>query len=219
MNLKIFKSIIVVSVFVIAISCEKDDPGDIGGNHSPIGEVGNIIDWNVGQFGISNSSMRVTKLEDGVSTFQCSGTTTNSTYIDLLEMVPTERFPGTVTISGNTVTAEVNAKVTEEGAQVIFNDGTKLTLVNYGAKVGDKYSATVGGTTLENEVIEKSTDDDFLWMGGLYLKVIRVKYKSHSPGINYVIAIYNHKFGLVGLDVHFEDGTVKYAGSESVNSQ
>ena len=218
MNKKRFYLVWLAALLMLIVSCNKDELGDIGGDQSSIGEVGNIIDWNVGQFGISNSSMRVTKLEDGVSTFQCSGATTNSTYIDLLEMVPTERFPGTVSISGNTVTAEVNAKVTDEGAQVIFNDGTKLTLVNYGAKVGDKYSATVGGTTLENEVVEKSTDDDYLWMGGMYLKVIRVKYTSHSPGINYVIAIYNHKFGLVGLDVHFEDGTVKYAGCESINS-
>lgn len=211
--------IVIVALLVIIVSCQKDELGDVGGNQSPIGEVGNTFDLNVGQFGISNASMRVTKLEGGVSTFQCSGTTSNSAYIDLLEMVPTERFPGTVTISGNAVTAEVNAKVTDEGVQVVFNDGTKLTLVNYSAKVGDKYSAKVGGTTLENEVIEKSTDDDYLWMGGMYLTVIKVKYTSHSPGINYAIAIYNHKFGLVGGEIHFEDGTVKYAGFESINSQ
>lgn len=208
----------LAALLMLVVSCSKDEIGDIGGNQSSIGEVGNIIYWNAGQFGISNTSMSVTQLEGGVSTFQCSGTTSNSTYIDLLEMVPTERFPGTVTISGNTVTASVNAKVTEEGAQVIFNDGSKLTLVDYNAKVGDKYTATVGGTKLENEVVEKSTEDDYLWMGGMYLKVIKVKYKSHSPGINYVNAIYNHKFGLVGMDVYFEDGTVKYAGAESISS-
>lgn len=218
MNKKKINLIVLAAVLIVLFSCNKDELDDIAGNQSPIGEVGNTIDFNAGQFGVSNTSMRVTKLESGVSTFQCSGTTTNSTYIDLLKMVPTERFPGTVTISGNTVTAEVNAKVTDEGAQVIFNDGTALTLVNYGAKVGDKYTATVGGTTLENEVVEKSTDDDYLWMGGMYLKVIKVKYTSHSPGINYVIAIYNHKFALVGLEIHFEDGSVKYAGAESDNS-
>ena len=212
MNKKKISLLWLAALLMLIVSCSKDELDSIGGNQSSYGEVGNTIEWTVGQFGISNTSMQVTKLEGGVSTFQCSGTTTNSTYIDLLEMVPTERFPGTVSISGNTVTANVNAKVTDEGAQVIFNDGTKLTLVKYDAKVGDKYSATVGGTTLENEVIEKSTDDDYLWVGGMYLKVIKVKYASHSPGINYVIAVYNHKFGLVGLEIHFEDGTVKYAG-------
>lgn len=218
MNKRKINLLLFVAFLMLIVSCKKEEIGDIGGSQSPIGEVGNTFDWNAGQFGISNTSMSITKSEGGVSTIQCTGTTTNSTYIDLLEMVPTDRFPGTVSISGNSVTAEVNAKITEEGAQVIFNDGTKLTLVDYNAKVGDKYTATVGGTTLENEVVEKSTDDDYLWMGGMYLKVIKVKYKSHSPGINYVNAIYNHKFGLVGLEVYFENGTVKYAGCESVNS-
>lgn len=213
MKLSFLNLVLIFSLGLLALSCGKDDDfGEIGGSQSPYGEVGNTIEWTVGQFGISNTSMVVTKLEGGVSTFECSGTAPNSTYIDMLEMVPTERFPGTVSISGNTVTAEVNAKVTDEGIQVVFNDGSKLTLVNYGSSVGDKYTATVGGTTLENEVIEKSTEDDYLWVGGMYLKVLKVKYTSHSPGINYVVSIYNHKFGLVGLEIHFEDGTVKYAG-------
>jgi hypothetical protein len=204
----------LAAILLLIVSCDKDELDGIGGNQSPFGEVGNKIEWSVGQFGISNTSMQVTKLENGISTFECSGTTTNSTYIDLLEMVPTERFPGTVTISGNTVTAHVNAKVTDEGAQVIFNNGSKLTLVNYNASVGDKYSVKVGGTTLKNEVVSKSTEDDYFWVGGMMIKVIKVKYTSHSPGINSVVAIYNHKFGLVGLEIHFEDGTIKYAGSE-----
>lgn len=208
-------TLLVMAFFTLSlVSCDEDEIGDIEGNQSPFGEVGNTVDWNVGQFGISNASTQVISLENGVSTFECSGTTTNSTYIDLLEMVPIERFPGTVTISGNTVSAKVNAKVTDEGIQVIFNDGSKLTLVDYGANVGDKYTANVNGTTLENEVVEKSTEDDYLWVGGMYLKVIKVKYKSHSPGINFVVAIYNHKYALVGFETHFEDGTVSYAGCE-----
>lgn len=210
MKSKILSLIILFSVFATFISCEKDDDSVLGGSQSPIGEVGHTITWGPIQ-GITVHGMSVTKLEGEVSTFSCSGSTTNSTYIDLLKMVPTERFPGTVTISGNSVNATVNAKITDEGAQVIFNDGSKLTLVNYNGKVGDKYSANVGGVTLENEVIEKSTEDDFYW-GGMYIKVIKVRYNSHSPGILHVDAIYNHKHALVGLDIYFEDGTVKYIG-------
>lgn len=195
-------------------SCSDDEMGDIGGSQSPYGEVGNEIEWRVGQFGISESEMYVSKLENGVSTFTCSGVAANSTYVDILKMVPTDRFPGTLSISGNTVQATVNAKVTDEGAQVIFNDGSKLTLVDYGGNVGDKYTATVGGTKLENEVIEKSTEDDYYW-GGMFIKVTTVRYKSNSPGISYVDAMYNHKFALVGVAITFEDGTVKYAGCDS----
>ncbi|WP_159522220.1 hypothetical protein [Sunxiuqinia indica] len=197
----------LMALLITVASCNKNDDDflNLGGNQSPIGEVGNTIAWTVGQFGISNTSMRVTKLEGGVSTFQCSGSTTNSTYTDLLKMVPTERFPGTVSISGNTVTAEVNAKVTDEGAQVIFNDGSKLTLVNYGSKVGDKYTATVGGTTLENEVVEKSTEDDYLWVGGMYLKVIKVNpHYSSAKESDIVIC------GVLFLIVGFNKNCVKF---------
>ena len=210
MKPKILSLAILFSAFSAFTSCQKDDLSVLGGSQSPVGEVGHTISWGPIQ-GVTVKGMTVTKLEGDVSTFSCSGSTTNSTYIDILKAVPTERFPGTVTISGNTVNATVNAKITDEGAQVVFNDGSKLTLVNYNCKVGDKYSAKVGGVTLENEVIEKSTEDDFYW-GGMYIKVIKVRYKSHSPGILHVDAIYNHKFALVGLDVYLEDGTVKYIG-------
>jgi len=210
MKLKVLSLIILFSVFATFSSCEKDDLSVLGGSQSPIGEVGHSITWGSIQ-GVTVKGMTVTKLDGGVSTFSCSGSTTNSTYVDLLKMVPTERFPGTVTISGNSVSATVNAKITDEGAQVIFNDGAKLTLVNYNGKVGDKYSAKVGGVTLENEVIAKSTEDDFYW-GGMYIKVMKVRYTSHTPGILHVDAIYNHKFALVGLDIYFEDGSVKRIG-------
>lgn len=213
---KLFFIVIAIAAIVLFFltSCKKDElSGDIGGNQSPIGEVGNTITWQAGQFGISETEMYVSKLEDGVSTFVCSATTTNIGYIDLLKMVPTNRFPGTINITGNTVEATVKAKITDEGVQVIFNDGSKLTLVKYNAEVGDKFSIEVDGITLENEVIEKSSEDDFFW-GGMYIKVIKVRYNSHSPGISYVEHIYNHKFGLVSIAIHFEDGSVKYAGAQ-----
>ncbi len=190
------------------LSCEKDESGsDIGGSQSSIGEVGNEIEFGYVQ-GISNTQVFVSNLENGVSTFSCSANATDSKYIDLLDLVPDELIPGTVTISGNEVQADIKIKVTDEGGQLIFNDGTKLTLINYDAKVGDKYTATIGNTKLESEVIEKSTEDDYSW-GGMYIKVIKVKAKSTVPGISNVILIYNHKFGLVGANVYFEDGSVK----------
>lgn len=209
------KKVLNLSLYALlaafTISCSEDDFTDLGGSQSEIGEVGNTITWGPIQ-GIAGQQMKVTKLEDGVSTFTCSATTTNSNYAELLKNIfPAERFPGTVNITGNKFEATVNAKITDEGAQVIFNDGSKLTLVNYNSKVGDKYSTNIGGVKMENEVIEKSTEDDFYWEG-MNIKVIKVRYKSNFPGVLHVDHIYNHKFGLVGLDVYFEDGTVKYIG-------
>ncbi len=208
-----------IVVFLLAVSflfsaCKKDDlNSDIGGNQSPIGEVGNTVTLRAGQFGIEETNIYVSKLEDGVSTFVCSGVATDDQYLDLLKMVPSQHIPGTVSIDGNNVEIVINAKVTDEGGQVIFNDGSKLTLVNYNAKVGDKYTAEVDGKTLTNEVVNISTDNDFLW-GGMYIKVITVRSSSSLPGISYVEHYYNHKFGLVGLAIYFEDGSVKYAGIE-----
>lgn len=214
MKVTFLKFAIFTLVFTMLFSCSKDDdPVIIDGEQSEYGEVGNEIDWTVGQFGISDAQMIVTELEDGVSTFECSASTTEDYYVELLEMMPTNRFPGSFTISGNTVEANVKGRITSNGMQAVFEDGTSFTLVKYDAEVGDKYTATVGGTTLENEVIEKSTEDDFFW-GGILIKVITVRYYSHSPGILYVDQSYNHKWGLVGLAIYFEDGSVKYAGVE-----
>ena len=99
MKSKKLSLIILLSVFATFTSCKKDDLSVLGGSQSPIGEVGHTITWGSIQ-GVTVKGMNVTKLEGGVSTFSCSGSTTNSTYIDLLKTVPTERFPGTVTISG-----------------------------------------------------------------------------------------------------------------------
>jgi uncharacterized protein (UPF0333 family) len=209
------KNLIIVfllTVFFAISSCKKDDiNSDIGGNQSTIGEVGNTVSLRAGQFGIEETNIYASKLENGVSTFVCSGIATDSYYIDLLKMVPSHHIPGTVNIDGNNVEITINAKVTDEGGQVVFNDGSKFTLVKYDAKVGDKYTVEVNGNTLVNEVVNVSTDDDFFW-GGMYIKVITVKSSSSLPGVSYVEHYYNHKFGLVGLAIYFEDGSVKYAG-------
>lgn len=211
MKFTILKMMTFSFAIAMFISCTKDGSIDLKGEQSEFGEVGNEIEWTVGQFGIDDSGMYVSELNDGVSTIVCSATSTDDQLIDLLKMMPTNIFAGDFKITGNTIEATVNAKITDEGAQVVFEDGTKLTLVKYDAKVGDKYTATVGGVTLENEVTERSIEDDYFW-GGLLIKVITVKYKSHTPGILYVEHVYNHKFGLVGIAVYLEDGSVKYAG-------
>ncbi len=209
---------IMVSTIAIAMlfSCSTDDSdssdsSSLQGAQSEYGEVGNEFDWTVGQFGINDSEMYVSELNNGVSTIVGSFTSTDDQLIDILEMMPTNIFPGDFTISGNTIEATVNTKITDEGAQIVFDDGNKLTLVKYDANVGDQYTATVGGVSLKNEVVQKSTEDDYFW-GGMLIKVVTVKYTSHTPGVLYVEHAYNHNFGIVGLAIYFEDGSVKYAG-------
>ncbi len=195
------------------ISCTKDEMSDLDGKQSQFGAVGNEIHTKAGQLGITDADIYVSKLENGISTFTCSGSTSNSKYIELIKIIPSELFPGTIEVTGNTVRATINVKITDNGSQLIFNDGSKLNIVKYDAKVGDKYTTKVGKYTLENEVIEKSTDDDYMW-GGMLIKIIRVRSKSVIPGVSYVEHVYNHKFGFVGVAIHFEDGSVKYVGIE-----
>ena len=205
--------IIILISLLFLISCNKDEIGDLEGKQSQFGTVGNEILTKAGQLGITDADVYVSKLENGISTFTCSGSTSNSRYIELLKVIPSELFPGTIEITGETVKATINVKITDNGSQLIFNDGSKLNIVKYDAKVGDKYTTKVGKYTLESEVIEKSTEDDYMW-GGMYIKIIRVKSKSLVPGVSHVEHVYNHKFGFVGVSVHFEDGSVKYVGVE-----
>uniref|UniRef100_UPI0032174F2C hypothetical protein n=1 Tax=uncultured Draconibacterium sp. TaxID=1573823 RepID=UPI0032174F2C len=213
MKSKLSSTLFLAFVLFALVSCDESDSDmDIGGSQSPVGEVGNVIDFGPIQ-GLTNTNVYVSSLENGISTFSGSVTVTNSTYTDLLSSVPTEIFPGAVSIDGSKVEGTVNIKTTTDGVQLVFKDGSKLTLVDYDANVGDKYTAKVGGYTFENEVVEKSTEDDFYW-GGMYIKVIKVKCKSVTPGISDYMLYYNHKYCLVGIDIIFEDGSKKLIGVE-----
>lgn len=201
-------------LILLLVSCSKEESNnpDIGGALSEFGEVGNELYLQVGQLDVVNATAKVSELNDGVSTFEISGETTNSAYIDLLKMIPSSSFPGTFSVNEGAVEATVNAKFTEEGAQYIFNDGSKMTVVKYDSEVGDNYISTIDGDSYELEVVEKSTEDDYLWVGGLYLKIMTVRATNPSPGVKYIDGYWNHKYALVGSAITFEDGSVKYIG-------
>jgi hypothetical protein len=213
MNFNLTKVCFILS-FALLFSCSKEDIGneDIGGTQSEFGEVGNELYVEVGQFDILDANVVVTELNDGVSTFKATGTWSNSTHLDLLKMMPLNRFPGIISIDGDYVEGTLNAKITDEGVQLVFNDGSRLTVVKYDSDVGDSYSATIDGHTYEFEVTEKSTEDDYLWVGGLYIKIMAVQVKNPSPGVNFIDGYFNHKWGFVGGKITYEDGSVKYAG-------
>ena len=97
-----------------------------------------------------------------------------------------------------------------EGVGYVNANGDQSILVKYNAKVGDKWSyTTLGGKTLNREVISKSTEDDYYW-GGMLIKVIEVEQNLPYPGFNKVVYSANHKFGIVGAVVTMEDGSVSY---------
>ena len=207
-----------LAVAVMFISCGKDDTpsggGTLGGSQSAIGQVGNTFSLArpiVGS-GVSNFSAQVKTLADGVSTISASIKITNPAYVSVLSALPN------VTIEGDVAKKDIKCRITTEGIQTVYPEGN-LTLVKYKAKKGDVYTLKRGANTISRKVTDVSTTDDYYWGGAYeYIKVIRVEEKRTDPGIDHVEYITNHKFGLVGVRVYFEDGTSVF-GSLSSSAQ
>ena len=82
-------------------------------------------------------------------------------------------------------------------------------MVEYGAKVGDTYRLKRSSSDLVRKVTHKSSDDDYQWAFFL-IKTVQVEETGQTlPGISKIRYIANHKFGLVGYEIHFEDGSQK----------
>lgn len=198
---KILTLLVSITILFAITACEKEDDGILGGGQSAIGEEGNSFIVHNTPLGVSNPSVSIIDLEDGVSTIKVSANITNSTLLDMLQ-----------SIDGYTDQAEKTGKfrVTTEGIESIYDDGSTFTLVRYDAKVGDVYTFTRGTMNLKREVTHVSTTDDFNWYGGqfLYLKTVDVKETGRNiPGLSSTIMHFNHKFGLVGYTLKLEDGS------------
>ena len=194
-----------LSVLFFFSSCDEIlKPGTkLGGSQSPMGEVGVIVtSSSVPIAGLSGFSASVTTLTDGVSTYSAQATVTNA----LLKNMVSD-FPG-VTVNGNTVTITgLKIQQTTEGIKCLTGDGAGI-IVKYSSAVGDTYP--VGDTGNKRKVVSKSTDDDYPY--GFYnIKTIQVETDANNlgstGGIDKITYIANHKFGLVGVKVTFNDAT------------
>jgi len=203
----------IVLMGLMLTSCEKYNylGNDLGGAQSPIGEVGNTFSI-AGTDGISNITCNISDLIDGISTIYYTCRIDKPEWVTMAQYIPGS------TISGNTIISGGQAKITENGIMNVYDEGN-LLLVNYNtASVGDKYSLKTGGRKIEREVTAKSTEDDFFW-GWMLIKTIDIEETGRGiPGVNKITYFTNHKFGLVGLKVEFEDGSVKQVGIYSTNS-
>lgn len=206
-----FIQIILVAMLFTVSSCgifdgdsDSSDNKKIGGDSSPIGAVGNT--FNVSSFpGITNKEVEIVTRENGVSTIRASAKVTNQTYLTMAEGVPY------LEVNGDVVSVTRQARITTEGIQQVFEDGSFHIVVKYNAKKGDKYEANQYGQTIVREVKEVSKEDDFLW-NSMYIKVIQVEETgSGIPGVSKVVYYANHRFGIVGVDVYFEDGSHNFA--------
>lgn len=191
---------LIVAAFIALFfsSCslfEKDL--SIDGEQSIMGEVGAEISSSDVP-GVTNAKATVETLEDGISRFSGEATITDPAILNIISNIPE------FSVSGNKVTVSgIKVKVTKEGIES-KNESLPGIIVKYDSKVGDKYPVANG---IEREVISKSNVDEYPY--GFYLiKVMKVEESpSIIPGVSKMVYVANHKFGIVGLEVTYDDGT------------
>lgn len=204
------KSLLFLAVLTLVLfysSCdllEKDDPNDIDGDQSPMGIVGTTIDGSGGEIaGLSNLSGVVISLDGKTSVYQGSCVCKNQFLKNLAANIPE------LVVSGDNIsTSNVKVMNTKEGIE-LKSGNTQGVIAKYDANVGDKFRISGGG---ERVVVSKSTDDDYYY-GWMLIKVMEVEEVSaslQSMGINKVTWVSNHKWGLVGVNFDFSDGSKGY---------
>ncbi|MBE0653799.1 MAG: hypothetical protein IH594_08370 [Bacteroidales bacterium] len=187
-----------LAALTLLVSCNKDDK--ITGEQSPMGEVGNIVSSSSGTIaGVSAFSAEVISLNNGVSTYTGSATVTNEAIKSILSNAPE------CTVNGNQITASnIKFKSTLEGIEAVSGLDPGV-IVKYDAKVGDKYS--IGSSKKTREVVSRSTDDDYMY-GFFLIKAIQVEEYPGKMGVDKITYWANHRFGLVGIQFNFDDGTI-----------
>lgn len=173
----------------------------LGGEPSALGEVGNTFTLGTVS-GVNNFSAEVRSQEGDISEITGSFTMDDPTLLEIIKNIPD------VLVNGSTVSATKKYRLTTEGIQSIYEDG-EFIMVKYGDNVGKSYSYKKDGKNLKREVTYKSSEDDYRW-AFWDIKVIRVVETGRGiPGVKNLEYIANHKFGLVGFKVTFEDGSEK----------
>jgi len=202
----------IAAIMFILNSCGSFDISNptLGGELSPMGEVGNS--FSIGSItGVENTSATITEVIDGISTMEYSAKITDPILISLVEAMPD------VVVTNGVASTQRKYRITTKGFQSVYDEGN-LTIVNYDSSVGTKYSLKKGNQTITREVTEKSTTDDYAW--GLWdIKVMKVEETGRNlPGVTKIEFIANHRWGMVGLKLYFEDGSEKMIPIYSIAS-
>jgi hypothetical protein len=195
----------VFTIFYSSCSLIEDDENSIDGDQSPMGEVGITMSSSSDEIsGVKDFAVEVTSVKDGISTAEGKAVVTNTFVKNLLSNFPE------VTFKGDTATTKsLKFQNTKEGI-AIKSGPSQGILVKYNSNVGDKYP--IDGVGGERAVVSKSTDDDY-WYGFMLIKVLEVEEYTttlRSTGVSKVTYWGNHKFGLVGVTLTFDDATTAH---------
>ncbi|MDX1642461.1 MAG: hypothetical protein R3220_12230 [Balneolaceae bacterium] len=202
------KILIGVILIVMFSSCgilggDDDDSGTstLGGDPSPMGAVGHEFGVVTPQ-GVDNENAVVISNSDGISTIEYTATISNPVLMDMVKAMPD------VTVNGNQASVARRYRITTKGFQSVYDEGN-LTIMNYDAKPGDTYSMKRNGTTLKRQVTKVSKEDEYPW-GFMMIKTIHVEETGRNiPGVSKVEFVGNHRWGMVGMKVFFEDGSTQ----------
>ncbi len=193
-------------MMLTGMSCEKlfnkDDPGELNGDQSPMGEVGAFTESSSMEIaGVSNFSAEVIALKSGVSTFKGSATVKNEILKNLVA-----NLPGISVVGDKVATEGMDFKIATDGIELKSGPGAGIW-VKYDSEVGDTYP--IGATGKVRTVVEKTGVDDYP-LGFMLIKVVKVEeipsYLKTS-GISKITYIANHKFGLVGVKFTLDDNS------------
>lgn len=202
--MKKLKYLLLVLLLIITTGCKKEEKEDktvqrIAGTPASMGEIGATGIAIAIVPGVNNVSGSVITSQDGVSNITASAEVTNITIKNFISNLPGVTFSGDIA----TVT-DVRIKATDEGFESIkgFDPGI---IVKYSSEVGDKYYTKSGN---QRTVTEKSVDNDYYW-DGMNIKIIKVEENiQQKNGLSKVTYWANHRWGMVGLELKFTDGTV-----------
>jgi hypothetical protein len=219
--MKIVNRFLLLLLFpILLISCDKinsilegdktPDPNTIADNPVPVptATVGTSVTTSVKVGNTSypiSESIKVTKNENGVTTYKVTADLTKSTDLQKINNYIPSSYKE---VSTGKINTEIKYKSTPEGIQDYFNlDGKAHTVAKYDAKVGDTYKMSKSnGTVITRTVTAVSTTDDFPYQG-MYIKTITTEQDSRIPGVKKIVYQSNHKYGLVYVEVQMEDGT------------
>lgn len=211
--MKIIQTILFFSLISLS-SCDLGDAGpekQIGGDMLSLAELGNTFRLYTAVPGVNVSEATVSDVSGGIST-----TTLNVTVTDENLLAWKDSFPYLKTVNGNTAQIEIPGRVTTEGIQS-YSNGEYFTVVKFDAAVGDKYKGKINGKSVVREVISKSSTDDYSY-GFFDIKVYKIEERGLGlPGLQKINYFANHKFGLVGIEAVFEDGSTKVVSVFSNN--
>lgn len=198
---------LVLAVLILAglTSCDifgddsKSATEPLGGDPTPMGSVGNTFSVP----GMTDEVIEVTQSDGAVSTIDFSATITDPILLDMADQL------NFIEVNGNQVSGSKKFRITTKGIQSYTKDGKPFTMVEYGASKGDTYKLKRSSSDLVRTVTHKSTDDDYQW-AFFFIKTVQVEETGQTmPGVSKIKYIANHKFGLVGYEIHFEDGSQK----------